>query len=338
MVNINTLVDNTPLAINGKKLEEVVKKETEIRKPIIDSIIYEKSTVMLVGDSGIGKSTIFAQLSVELSCGLPAFGFYHISRPMNVFYIQAERDKLETIERLRKLSKTNTPNYDNFTLTDSYQRLNLLNENHASAFIKCIKRDCPKADIIIIDPIYSLVRGGLANENAGVMLTWVFSMLQKEMGCAIMLGHHPTKSKYEIIDGRKVYKDDPFYGSTFLKAHCTGSYNITGEKNGEGVTLDIKKDNYKNLAKQISLKYDPESGMCFIEGYNQIPSESRILQYLRGQQISNGTFSFYDISTATQLSHASVNRALRDSKFLDYLEVVNMLGRKHIYRVKDTKF
>lgn len=309
---------------------EAMKKAKEKRRPIAEGFLYEQTILMIAADPGLGKSTVSTQVAIELAAGLPVFGMFKPPRPMKVVYIQTERSILEFFERVEIISKVLPINMDNLFVTDECQKLNLLKEDHAKVFIQYILRDCPNPDIIFIDPIYAMVSGGLKEDLQASIFTKVMSTLQKETGATLWYNHHTVKAQYsnrgELID-----KDDPFYGSQWLKAHVTGSYYMS--KSTDGVKMTRKKDNYDIHPQQIVLEYDPESELCHI-ALDEMPAVERLKAYIEARKIDKKPFTFKEIEVGTKLCTRTLRALLCTVTFRDAIYSVNIGKHKHLYQIK----
>lgn len=303
------------------------------RAALAEGLIYEKTTTMMAADPGTGKSTVTLQMAIELSAGLPVFGVFPVPTPVKVMYIQAERSILELLERLEEMDKTIPINTDNLVISTDYQGYNLMREPQAQQFVKGIKKDSRGARLIIVDPIYPMVMGGLKEDIPAASFCSVMDDLQKQTGASIWYNHHTVKAQYDR--GQRYEKDDPFYGSQFLKAHVTGSFYLKSTSNG--VEILKKKDNYRCLPEKILLEYNQETGIC-VAPIDQLPALERIKNYLRAQKLADRTFTFDDIERATELCTRTLRAHLMHSSIKGLITVVKVLKRKKIYKTAQHDF
>jgi len=323
-------INDIPLPLTGDALIKALTTAKDARLYVADNLIYEQTITMLASDPGIGKSTITVQMAVELAAGLPVFGVFHVPRPMRVLLSQNERSALETLERIEALSNKLPIVKENLFITDGYQGLNLLVPDQAQLFRECVKRDCPGADVIFLDPIYCLVAGGLKDDVPASAFTKCMSVLQRETKAALWYNHHTVKASYSSHKGDKIEREDPFYGSQWLKAHVTGSFYMQSCDNG--VKLTCKKDNYRVLPDNIILEYDNESGMCSVE-YEHLPALDKVKTFLRARQLDQKEFSFNEIQKTTQVCTRRLRDLLLHSSIKEMISVVSTSKRKHLYRV-----
>lgn len=297
------------------------------RTALAEGFLYEQTILMLAADPGVGKSTVLTQIAVELSSGVPVFGVYDVPKPLKVLYVHAERGIIEFLERVEVINKVIPINKNNLVVTSEYQVLNLLHEDHLKTFIYCAMRDCPGVEVIIIDPIYSMVSGGLSKDEPASAFTRGMNLLQKATHATLLYGHHTVKPTYE--NGVKVERDDPFYGSQWLKAHVSGSYYM--KEADKGVTLTRKKDNYDILPHIIDLEYDPQTELCLVP-HNKLSAEDRVKNFVKLRIIDQNSFSFKDIQESTQVCTRTLRWLLLHSSISTSIYVVSSSKNKNLYR------
>jgi RecA-family ATPase len=326
-------VKDIPEALTGDKLLEAIKSSKDQRTPLVDGLLYDKTILMVAAPAGVGKSTISTQIAIEMAAGLPVFGGFKTTRPLKVLYCQTERPILEFLERAEVVSRTHPIVKENLVVTDSYKILNMLKEEHVATIIKCILRDCPNPDIIFFDPIYPMVSGGLSKDEPASAFCRAMSLIQKYTGASLYLNHHTVKPTQDR-DGFVVEKDDAFYGSVWLKALVTGSYNIKETKDKTGVTLSRKKDNYNCLHRTIKLEYDPSTELCHILTDGLDPQD-KYQNFLSSKQVDMKEFTFNEVLAETGFSSRYLRGLLLKKEFTSLFNVMKSGKNKNIYRTKE---
>lgn len=325
-------LSDIPIPLTGETLMTSITQTKDQRKPIAEGLLYEKTILMVASDPGVGKSTVSTQVAVELANGLPIFGYFKVEEPTKVLIIQTERSILETLERLEVINKTIPINTDNLIVTDEYQRLDLLKDNDMELFMQCIHRDYQQAKVIIIDPIYTAVGGGLKEDLPATKFCKTMNIIQKEFNCALWYNHHTVKAQYSSQSGVRIEKDDPFYGSQWLKAHVTGSFYM--RRNDNGITLTKKKDNYDILIDSIRLEYDPETELCHVSEGN-LPSIDKLQNYLKIKRLDKfKTFTFKEMQEGTGLCTRTLRKLLLHTLFKDALITTSGKNNKKLYHFK----
>lgn len=207
---------------------------------------------MFASHPGVGKSILTIQMCLEITAGLPVYGAFR-SYPTKIYYIQKERSLDEIAERVEEMQRYIPWNPDLFIIDSDLQPFSLANEKNFPWIIERIAKHKP--GLIVIDPIGSGTPGLSKDEPANAFCNFS-TMLQKITGASVVLNHHVVKDTYNAKDGAKVEKDDPFYGSQWLKAHVTGSFLI--EEIDGGRKFTNKKDSHSNLMNKFEVSYDSE--------------------------------------------------------------------------------
>ena len=212
-------------ALSGRNLDRLLEETPAQRPSIIEGLLYENSILLISSDPGTGKSTLVANAIAQLSCGLPVFGSLHVPRPVKCYYIPFERGSQEIRERLKLIRESVPFNTDNIFIFENLDIVapNLYDIDDQNFLLNSIEKDCTRPDIVFYDPIYASVQGGLSDETKVSIFTRFNTRLMARFKCSTWLNHHTGKRSYDS-KGLPIEKEDPYYGSIFLKAHCTGSY------------------------------------------------------------------------------------------------------------------
>ena len=247
-----------PFPLWGKPLK-ILSESVPEHKFIIEGLLYEHDSLLISSDSGKGKSLISIQVAMQLSAGLPVFGCLQTSGRKRIWYMQMERHQNESLERMNKLSPSIAWSCDNFFLDTEVQILNFINPSHyAIVEARGVEID---PDVIFIDPLYGIAQG-LSQDKIAAEVSKCLTMLKKKLNCAIWINHHIVKDTFDN-KGKKIQKDDPFYGATWIKAHVTGSYLMIQTETG--VEMIKKKDNHDVLLDNIVTVYDHETYLSTVD-------------------------------------------------------------------------
>jgi len=317
-------------AITGTLFKALLDSEEEDRQPLITGLLYQNSILMVAADPGAGKSTLTAVAMAQASSGSPVFGFLEVPKPLKFYYIPSERGLHEIAERFRVLRDHLPICYDNIVLDDEMIGMDVTKESDAEAIIARIKAQPFLPDVIILDPIYGFVKGGLSKDEKASEFCRFSTYLQKEIGCAIWMNHHTVKTSY-ATDGKAIDKADPFYGSQWLKAHVTASFYMT--KTERGCQLENKKDSHNNLHKAIDLIYDQESHLLVATNVESEDSvKTKILNFILRQKAANQPFTFAVLSGVLKgVSTSYLRRLLCTPQFSSMFIKVKSNGGKTLY-------
>ena len=271
---------------------------------LIPDFLYVQTSTMLASDPGVGKSIISMQVALSLSSGTPLFGTFAIPEPKKVYYLQLEGSYHQTIERLR-LMQQKVPLVAENLCWDMGEGLNVLRETDWLRVEERIKM-FGKPDLIIIDPIYMIVMGGLSEDRPASTFVRFSNALMQTFGAANWLNHHTHRIRY-AKNGEELQESDPFYGSQWLKAHLDASWLMhrTGKSR---VRLECKKDRNSLLLKRVDLVYHEDSMTCENILFAEAPAMTKVLTVIADCKARNVTISFSEIQERTGVSHAHLRR------------------------------
>lgn len=282
-------------AITGLSLVNKLKEVRKEREALIEGLLYEHSIIMISSDPGAGKSVLIANIIARLSMGFRVFDQLYCPKERICYYIPFERGAEEILERLKHLQSYTAMAYDNIFINENFIGLNVIDTRHADHIIETISKDC-KPDLIILDPIYASVSGGLSTDDKASQFCRFSARLQHTFGCSIWLNHHTVKDTYSSFNGEKIGKSDPFYGSQWLKAHVTASYHMKRNHDDTGIILDKKKDSFGNLIEKIELGFNAEDYSLFSkESDTEDSKKDRFYRFLRASKANKKPFTFNDL-------------------------------------------
>lgn len=323
-------------AYTNEELRNRVTAQRESRPPIIEGLVHEKSVIMTSSDPGAGKSTVTAVMIAQASIGLPVFGQLFVPKPVVSYYIPFERGAQEIEERFKHIQTVIPLEYNNIYVNERFMGMNVINERHADEIIGNIRHDIGerKIDIIYLDPIYSSVAGGLSTDEKATLFTRFSTRLQVEFNCAIYMNHHTVKQSYSSETGHVIEKEDPFYGSQWLKAHCTGGFYMKRGAKDSGPILIQKKDSHSCLLSHINLVYEPETYTVFMHELDKtIPAKDRLLMAYRTFKNANKTVTFREIQGCMMgVSDSHLRDLLRTPPFDKCFKKISTIGSNTLYK------
>lgn len=286
---------------NSTSLKSLVDSPIEARQPLIESLVYEKTVLMIYADPGVGKSIVSLCMALQASAGLPVYGFFQPVRPLKIYYVLTERGIEEPLERIKLMQNIINVNYDNLFIDEETIGLNILDINDENKFLARVEKYCPNPDIIVFDPIYAMVRGGLSNPDDATLFAQFSARVQHKFHCANWFNHHTLKNTVDIIGGEQHQKSDPFFGSQLLKAHVTGMYHLTQKDNKPHFAC--KKDSHSFLLKNFSLQFKPETYTLEMDiQHSQITAKDKITMFLNSCKKNGSTFTFEQFHEAIKPS------------------------------------
>jgi len=329
----------TPPRHTGSVLAHDLDSLTVAPTFLIDDLLYDNAAMMIASDPGMGKSTLALQIAMCLTTATPVFGTLTISRPRTVYYLQLERSYRETVARIRDLRQAIPLNPD-LLWVDTDFHPNLTKPGHLALLQDRIAA-WRRPDLIIIDPIYMAVRGGISKDEPSSALVQASNALMHRFTCSNLLLHHNHRERYST-DGSKLSEDDRFYGSIWLKAHVSLSYSLEHTtKRRDRPTLTLKKDS-ENCAryKRLEMVYHPETHMCELFTNSELgqsykrPALERLLTFLRQCYTNKKQTDLYECHEVAHVSVAQIKRLLNEPPINKVVELHKSPGSKTLWEVK----
>jgi len=318
-----------PSPIQGQKIVDLINNPEEKRKAYVEGLLHERSTVMFASDPGLGKSMLTVQACLEMSAGLPVYGSLLCPEPRKVYYIQKERSRLEVLERIESMQEHIEWNPDNLIVDSEIQTFSLTAPKNFKLIVDRIKPFKP--DIICIDPIGAGSPGLASDEGANNFCAFL-TYLQNEVGATHWLNHHTSRQTYSS-DGQRIEKDDPFYGSQWLKAHVSGSFLIT--QSAKGTVWKNKKDSHSNLLEKLELAFDDETFISTLL-IDQLTTVDKIKAFCMACKASNKRFIFRDLEASVTCARRTLRAHLREEPFKSGLIRHKSSGVETLYEVRES--
>lgn len=322
--------------INGPQLKYEMDNTTDEKEPLIEGFLYKNSVLMIYADSGLGKSVVTLNAMAQLCSGNKVFGHLAVSEEYDkpfphVYWILAERSKHEPLSRLRQMSKgIKDFRYSNFTLDHQFQGFNLLDPNDQMKALFRIQQvhAVHKIDVVVFDPIYALVAGGLSEDKPATMFTRFSTLVQATLGCTNVLIHHTNRGGRDEKGART--KGD-MYGSRWIDAHIDGAFHL--QNNGNDACLVKTKDNHGVLLKKIPLLYDASTMLSWMpENGSSRTKLDDLKEWLKPRKASGQTFTFDDMKDGILVSTAKMRQILSRQQDFGIEECSKSLKGKKIYR------
>lgn len=298
--------------LTGQSLETAVDKANDERTPLIEGFIYENNVIQVFADDGIGKSMAILNAMLQASSGLPVWNALPCPKPCKIIWNCAERPLDEPFERIRAMRDCIKPNFSNMVFDKEIQQWDIKNqEGRGKMFLRMIELASifapDKPDIIVIDPIYAIVSGGLNGDEEVHLINQFLRKVQNELGCAIIYLHHTNRGGRSSESGNRVGGD--MYGSRFLSANLTGQYHL--KKTEDGIDLNCTKNTYGNLIKHIPLVFDEITNtLSMSQDAEDLKKGDRILLFLRKKKSQIKEFTLREISNQLKVSDAYIKKVI----------------------------
>jgi hypothetical protein len=156
--------------------------------------------LLLVGQSGVGKSSLTVQAAMTWALGLPFFGIKP-ARPLKSLYIQAENDEGDMAEIVQGVmsfvvAKSGMPQEDALRFLNEnleFVRVTAAAGEEFGAVVRDLVRQHP-VDLVFGDPLLSFVGDDISQQSvASRFLRGVLNPIAFEYGFAWVWSHHTGK-------------------------------------------------------------------------------------------------------------------------------------------------
>lgn len=157
--------------------------------------ICKGGSLLFVGPSGVGKSSLMNQLVVAWALGRPAFGILP-PHPLKILVVQAENDDGDEHEMVHGSA-------EGYGLTDEDKQLcdkNIIYNRNLShtgfEFTQALRRliDRYKPDLVVLDPLLSFIGADISRQEvcSQFLRNWL-NPISEATGCAWLCVHHTGK-------------------------------------------------------------------------------------------------------------------------------------------------
>ena len=242
--------------------DEFLKMELKPRSFIIENMLRDKDTVLLVGDEKAGKSLLVLQMICSLTSMHPFLDKFGVLKQCKVSYLQLEGELGETQDRFKRLMKMMEITPELFQLL-FLGPLNFENEQVSKNITHQLKAFSP--DIVIIDPLYQAMSGSLSDDCSVRKFIGNVRILKDSLNCSLIIVHHTHKLRRDR-DGFAISEDDEAtYGSKFLKAYPDHTILFSYDK-GSGIrTLTCSTQRSGDIEKSVRLRLVQPDPLYFEE-------------------------------------------------------------------------
>lgn len=172
----------------------------------------------LIGQSGIGKSSLATQIGASFSCGMSLWGITP-ARSLRVLIVQAENDLGDCAEMVQGVARAmglhaggDSARYE---LVRANVRVRTLVGTVGLAFCNWLRSEITQfqAELVIVDPLLAFAGCDLARtEQATTFLRVYLDPVLRDTGAAMIAVHHTGKPKQEKDRGTPTIYDLAYAG------------------------------------------------------------------------------------------------------------------------------
>jgi len=266
---------------NGPELvtaPQLLAKDFTQAVPVVDGgVLPELCNLLIVGESGDGKSMLRLQLGIHLAEGRDFCGL-GIPKARRVLIIQFENtEHLEQIRLRRMLRGLGIECPVNLIFLSPLGRFDLGEKLDCARLIALIQQS--EAEVTIFDPLSSMHR---VNENANSEMRWILDNLTevgRRTGTSAILVHHYGKSGKEEMPG--VYRTR---GATAIRDWADTIIGFSRKKHNDLVlrTLEFFKVRNGPEPKPIVVSRDLETFLHHVTDGESLCSPAKVAAILEG--------------------------------------------------------
>lgn len=304
------------MPIGGPELEAAIRATPAIRPYLIENLILEESSVLMVAPYGQGKTSIVYTILIQGSIGQPVFGHLNCARPLRFYVFCPERRATELKERLRKAMDMGIPfNLNNIYIDDGMTGITDFCSpvSRASIFAGI---DYAKAqhwgglnpDVMMVEGLYAMSRKPMSDpEFAGGLMTFN-TALHRIYSASIWYSSH-TKKQQRTVKGDLMDLD--FLGGILIPANVTGFYLFERLDAPNKSHMTQKKDTVSGLANELAFTYNHETGLLTLDQDSaQVTAKEKFRIYMNEHFRAGTTFGNSDLMFIGGVSQSTVTREI----------------------------
>ena len=303
---IETLCKKTILS--GKELMLLPEMENNY---LIENLLWQGDVAILLAKEKVGKSILGVQMACALTCGESLLGEYDVMGSKKVLYIQAESNRYDFIDRLKRMTSVKgfRWNPDNFYHMFPPALALDTEEGYDDVLSNIIERELAP-DVIFIDPLYMSMQGDLIDNRASRRFCRNVRILQDKFKATIVIVHHENRGVKDK-EGKSVEQgDNSVFGSFVWKAFASHVIRMKKLEDGSR-TLSCETQRGGNIVKNMKLELvEPDPLMFNVQGTGHCTkSIEQVFKYIE-QCGSEGTIST-EVMNDTGLSESVVRKGFR---------------------------
>jgi len=237
----------TPVCVS---LGGLLAMEIPVRAPLLSPWLTEQSLSMIYAWRGIGKSWLGLSIAYAVASGCDLMG-WQVPKKRRVLYIDGELPARVLQSRLALIvgAFDGEPDPDGFNiLTPDLQPNGVMPNLSDCTGQAAIDLYADDADLIVIDNLSTLARGGKENEGESWLPVQEWALRHRAKGRAVLFIHHAGKGGQQrgasrredvldtVISLRRPAEYSPEDGAKF-ELHFEKARNLTGD---EAQPLDVR--------------------------------------------------------------------------------------------------
>lgn len=258
--------------------EQFFGLEIKPRQFIVEGILKEKDSFLIVGDEKAGKSLLTFQLICSLTSGHPFLDRFEVRRTCKVTYIQIEGELADSIDRFNRMIRVIDFDKSKFQLNFSAP-MDLQSPNVRERICKEVKGFAP--DVLIIDPIYFAMSGSLSDDLSVRAFIGNIRELKNELNCSVGLVHHTHRIKLDKYGKMILEGDEAIFGSKFFKAWADHTILFAYDKKRNVRIFSCATQRSGDIVDSLQLELVQPDPLFFRELDQPVTKEDQICSLLK---------------------------------------------------------
>lgn len=195
---------NVPL-LKSVSFKCIVTMDVPVQEWILSPLIAKQGLVMLYAYRGIGKTFVSLGIAYAASVG-GSFLKWKATRPHKVLFIDGEMPLFAIQERLRDMAKANQgilPERENFHLITPDLQERGIPSLHTKEGQEALEPFIEEVDLVVIDNISTLCRGGKENEADSWLPIQEWALSLRRRNVSVLFVHHSGKQEQQRGTSRR---------------------------------------------------------------------------------------------------------------------------------------
>jgi len=261
-------------------LSEILNMHIDFEPPIIDGLLDDRDSLLLTGDSGLGKSLCVTTMALHVAAGAKLFEQFDIPSPQNILIIQSENSLKATKRRLQAMMRI----YDRKVFHDALYRIvtpmrgldcrmsgDLLKKSFQDKLTDMIT--AAEARLVILDPLVSY---HTEEENANVAMRTVLDALTElasAAGAATIVVHHHGKSEHVGANQAR--------GASAIKDWARGCLTLNKQKHETKTLVRVTHTKHGNFPQAKGFLFEVDGPAIKVVEADVICPPARVTEILR---------------------------------------------------------
>lgn len=203
-------------------LTSLLTSDIKGNEPVVDGLIWERDTTILLAKEKVGKSILGQYLALHLIAGEDFLGEMEIKNKCNVIYCQAEGKLAQTKQNFERMLKIITNAETDRLLLLYYPSIAMNVEHEYQQVRKQIMAWNPpeaKNTVFIGDSLYMMMRGDMKDDEASKGFIENMRKLGEEFQLTYLIMHHAHRDVRDQKSGNIIDEgDNAIFGSFVWKA------------------------------------------------------------------------------------------------------------------------